>query len=77
MQIIGFRRFQAARAHRKALIIHNVPESFLPNFALADMRMAIDTRSQIGFRIIQVKRQYLFAAHKRFHLADSCFPAFL
>jgi len=53
VQIIRLRRFQATRMHREALIVHNMPETLLPNFPLPNMSVSIDARTQIRFRIVQ------------------------
>lgn len=59
----------------EARIVDDVAEGFLADFALADARVTIYARAQIGLGIVQMKREDLFHANQLVQFPDRLGPA--
>src|SRR5581483_8293792 len=75
MKVRRLRRLQAGRMFFEARIVHDVPERLASDLSLADVRMAIHARAEIGFGIVQVKSEDLLHADERTQLANRRVPA--
>ena len=63
VHVLRFGCLKAAWVILKSQIVNDAPKTLLSNFALTNMSVPIDARTQIGFGIIQMKRQNLFQAN--------------
>src|SRR5207249_7030955 len=53
---IGPREFEAARKVPEALLVHEETKRLLPELPLPDIRVAVELRSEVAHRIVQVER---------------------
>ena len=60
----------------EARVIDGGAKTFEADFALADVRVSVDLRGEIGFGIVQVERDDLVETDQRIELAHSLVPAF-
>ena len=74
MQIGGFGSLEATWQITKAFVVHYMAKGVTPDFPLPDMGVAIDARSEVRFRIIEMKRQHLLETDQRRQLADCRIP---
>ncbi len=75
MQVVAFVRLKECRSSGQSLIIHEVAKTFNADLALPDVVMAVEVRSELAFRVIEVKRldridtNDLFKARHRLSIA--------
>ena len=69
--------FETARMIFEAWVIHDVPERFPANLSLADVFMTIHARAEIGFGIVQVKREDLLQSNQVIDFLDGGVPTLL
>src|SRR2546422_3553742 len=53
---VGPREFEAARKVPEALLVHEETKRILPELPLPDIRVAVELRSEVAHRIVQVDR---------------------
>src|SRR2546422_2167859 len=53
---VGPREFEAARKVPEALLVHEETKRFLSELALPDIRVAVELRSEVAHRVVQVER---------------------
>src|SRR6185369_4950851 len=58
VEIVRFRRLEAAGMFPKPWIVDDVTKAFLADFPAANVLVAIDARSKIRFRIVQMKGKH-------------------